>query len=112
MLTIAEAEAGEAFEAAALLELKYYSKDDIVMMDNDKNFNQAYLAYYHVLPLASARCLQQMIKQRVRDGNLRSASLYQDKLGDLYMEKCDDPGEAIPAWQKAASWYANDQAMS
>lgn len=112
MLTIAVAEAGEAFEAAALLELKYYSNDDIIMMDNDKKFDQASRAYYNVLPLASARCLQQMIKQRVRDGNLRAAAPIQDRLGDLYMDKCDDPGEAIPAWQKAGNWYKNDQAMS
>ncbi|KAL8792352.1 MAG: hypothetical protein Q9195_005055 [Heterodermia aff. obscurata] len=105
-------EAGEAYEATGLLQLKYYSKDDLEMMGNEDNFNQAYLAYYDVQPLASARCLEQLIKLKLDEGRLRSAAPLQNKLGELYMEKCDDPGAAIAAWQKAGDWYRNDRAMS
>ena len=81
------------------------------MMENDKHFEKAYKAYHDVLPLASARCIQQMINHRVGDGNLRSAAPYAGLLGDLYMTKCDDLEGAITAWQKAANWYKNDRAV-
>ena len=112
MLTIVEAEAGEAFEAAGLLELKYYNDEDLVMMGNDSMFNKAYLAYVDVLPLGAARCLQQMIKLRLDKGDFRTAAQLQEKLGDLYMKSCDDPDEAIAAWQKARNWFRNEQALS
>ena len=112
MLTIAEAEAGEAYEATALLELKYYKEDDDEMMDNEKHFEAAHKAYYDVQPLAAARCLEQMIKIKLRQGSLRSAASHAQNLGDLYMTKCDDPEGAITAWRNASSWFKNDRAMA
>lgn len=113
-LTIAEVEAGEAFEGAGLLEAKYYSRIEDLQEGLDLRsppdcFNEACKAYSDVLPLAAARCLEHSIKELRSNGRASGAAKLQDELGDLYMSKCNDADQAIAAWQKAGNWYRNDR---
>ena len=107
-------EAGEAYEGAGLLEAKYYSKIDDLQWGLDSKsspncFGEASKAYSDVLPLAAARCLQQSIKELVDSDRNSAAADAEDKLGDLYMSKCNDADQAIAAWQKAGNWHRSDQ---
>ena len=112
LLKILAVEAGDAFQAAALLELNEVTNNDASITGGIEFFNSAHLAYYDVRPLESVKCLQQIIKLWMKNGNYHAAAQKSDKLGDLYMEKCHDPENAIKAWQKSGEWHRNDRNMA
>lgn len=82
------------------------------MTDCLKGFEEAHLAYYDVRPLESAECLQQMVKLWLSNGNYNAAAPWSEKLGSLYLIKCDDLEKAIEAWQDAGNWYKNARNMA
>ena len=112
LLTISGVEAGDAFETAARLELKELSKNDASISDCVKSFEDAHNAYYDVRPLESARCLQEMIKLWISNGNYRAAVPWSERLGDLYWTKYDDLEKAVEAWQNAGNWLKNARNMA
>ena len=111
MLTVSEVEAGNAYEAAALLELEELEIDD-PPMDVQKTFEEAHRAYFDVRPLDSARCQQQIIKLHMRDGNYGAAADPSDHLGDFYMQQLNDPDKAIEAWLEAANWHKHSRKIA
>lgn len=112
-LTFIVNDAGEAFEAAALLQKNEFPKtDDDDALELLKLFENASQAYDEARPTDSARCQQEMVQFWMKNRNPRAAAPIQDRLGDLYAKRLGDTDKAIESWQKAGKWYKNARHIS
>lgn len=105
---VADKEAGEAFEKAAIIhEDKLNEPDDAanVMVD-------AFKVYRKDSPQDAVRCLDFAIRQYTSKGNFRRAASHKESQAEVYENELLDRKHALECYESAAQWYEGDNAMA
>lgn len=104
--SIADKEAGQAFEKAAVIQTNNLKEPD----DAANTLTEAFKVYRKTDPLDAARCLDVAINHYTMKGNFRRAATHKQNLAEVYETEIGDQKKAIESYELAASWFENDNA--
>ena len=104
--SLADIDAGQAFEQAAEIQTKNLNEPD----DAANTLVDAFKAYRKEDPKAAARCLNVAVNRYCQKGNFRRAASHKESLGELYETEVGDNKSALECYEAAAGWYEGDNA--